>query len=151
VAANFPDQKVYYYMVQIPTWWLAVSGVFFIINAIFFCVLIFVLIKLIEVANEMKPKIERIADRVDSISAKVDSIASDVEVRVKAIGDTSSKLVSSADMLSTIAAQGVNKFAPYIATFGLILKGFQMMKQHGVTFPQKKKSVPAKAIEKLKR
>ena len=108
------------------------------------------MIKLLEVAQEMKPKLERIADRVDSISAKVDSIASDVEGKVKAIGDTSTKLVSSADMLSTIAAQGVNKFAPYIAAFGLVLKGYQMMKQHGVTFPQKKKTIPAKALEKPK-
>ncbi len=133
---------------QIPSWWLILSGLFFFINAVFFCVLIFAMIKLLEVAKELKPKIDRISDRVDSISEKVDGIASDVQGRVKVFGDTSNKLASSADLLNTIANQGVQKFAPYLAAFGLVLKGYQMMKQHGVTFPQKKKQVPSKAIEK---
>ena len=137
-------------MVQIPFWWLAVSGVFFFINAIFFCVLIFAMVKLLEVAKELKPKIDRISDRVDSISEKVDAIAADVQGRVKAIGDTSNKIASSADLLSSIANQGVTKFAPYIATFGLVLRGFQLLQQSGIKFPSKNKTVTVKAIEKGK-
>ena len=150
VCANFSSESVYYYMVQIPSWWLILSGLFFFINAIFFCVLIFSMIKLLEVAKELKPKIDRISDRVDSISEKVDGIATDVQGRVHELSQTSSKISSSADLFATIANQGVSKFAPYIATFGLILKGYQMMKEHGVHFPQKKKQVPSKALEKPK-
>ena len=135
---------------QIPFWWLAVSGVFFFINAIFFCVLIFAMVKLLEVAKELKPKIDRISDRVDSISEKVDAIAGDVQGRVKAIGDTSNKIASSADLLSSIANQGVTKFAPYIATFGLVLRGFQLLQQSGIKFHSKNKTVTVKAIEKGK-
>ena len=133
---------------QIPTWWLAFSGVFFVINAIFFCVLIFAMIKMLEVAKELKPKIDRISDRVDSISEKVDSIAGEVQGKVHELSKTSQKISSSADMFAAIANQGVSKFAPYIATFGLILKGYQMMKEHGVNFPKRQpkttKALPAK-------
>ena len=108
------------------------------------------MMKLMQVAQEMKPKIDRISDRVDSISEKVDSIASDVQGRVKAIGDTSNKIASSADLLSSIANQGVTKYAPFIAILGLALRGFQMVQQSGIKFPAKKKTVPSKAIEKPK-
>ena len=135
---------------QIPSWWLYVSGLFFLINAIFFCVLIFAMIKLLEVAKELKPKIDRISNRVDSISEKVDSIATDVQTRVKVIGDTSNKFASSAELLNSIANQGVTKYAPFIAVFGLVLKGVQLFQQSGIKIPAKKKTVPAKALEKGK-
>lgn len=151
---NFVLENVYYKTVQIPSWWLYLSGFLFVMNAFFFGVLIFSMIKMLEVAKELKPKIERISDRVDSISEKVDGIASDVQGRVKDLSNTSSKLTSSADMLAAIANQGVSKFAPYIATFGLILKGYQMMKEHGVNFPKRQakslKSLPEKVKEKVK-
>ncbi len=119
------------------------------VNAVFFCVLIFAMIKLMEVAKDLKPKVDRISDRVDSISEKVDSIASEVQGRVKDLSNTSSKISSSADLFASIANQGVSKFAPYIATFGLILRGYQMMKEHGVNFPKRQpKSLPAKTKEK---
>lgn len=109
------------------------------------------MIKLMEVAKDLKPKVDRISDRVDSISEKVDSIASEVQGRVKDLSNTSSKISSSADLFASIANQGVSKFAPYIATFGLILKGYQMMKDHGVNFPKRQpKSLPAKSKEKSK-
>lgn len=136
---------------QIPTWWLAFSGIFFVINAVFFCVLIFAMIKMLEVAKELKPKLDRISDRVDSISEKVDGIASEVQGKVHELSKTSSKLTTSADMFATIASQGATRFAPYIAAFGLILKGYQMMKDHGVTFPKRQpKSLPAKIKQKIK-
>ena len=109
------------------------------------------MLKLMEVAKELKPKVDRISDRVDSISEKVDSIASEVQGRVKDLSNTSSKLSSSADLFAAIANQGVSKFAPYIATFGLILKGYQMMKDHGVNFPKRQpKSLPARTKDESK-
>ena len=129
------------------------------VNAIFFCVLIFAMIKMLEVAKELKPKLDRISDRVDSISEKVDSIAGEVQGRVKDLSNTSSKISSSADLFASIANQGVTKFAPYIATLGLILKGYQMMKESGISFPKRQpkerqpkqvKLLPAMVKEKAK-
>ncbi len=112
---------------------------------VFFAVLIFALIKMMQAAQEMKPKIERISDRVDSISERLDSIAGEVQGRVKDLGTTSTKLATSAELFTTASTQLVGRFAPYIAGFGLVLKAYQMAKDHGVTFPKRKpKALPAK-------
>lgn len=150
---NFEFKTVNIVVVEIPSVWLWISGIFFLVNIIFFCVLIFALIKLMQVAQEMKPKIERISDRVDSISAKVDVIAGEVQGRVSDLSSTSTKLLSSAEMFTTASSQLVGRFAPYIAGFGLVLKAYQMAKEHGVSFPKrapkakpvKQKELPAKS------
>ncbi len=97
-----------------------------------------------EVAQEMKPKIERISDRVDSISEKVDMIAGEVQGKVHALGDTSSKLLNTAESFTSASSLLVGRFAPYIAGFGLVLKAYQMAKDHGVTF-KRQKPVPSKS------
>lgn len=137
---------------QIPSAWLWISGIFFFVNILFFGILIFALVKLMQVAQEMKPKIERISDRVESISEKVDMIAGEVQGKVKDLSTTSSKFLSSAESFSMASSQLVGRFAPYIAGFGLILKAYQMAKEHGVTFQrrQKAKALPVRAKEAAK-
>lgn len=134
--------------VEIPQAWLWVSGIFFLVNIVFFCVLIVALIKVMQVAQEMKPKIERISDRVDSISEKVDMIAGEVQGRVKDLSSTSARLTSTAEAFASASTQLVGKFAPYIAGFGLVLRAYQMAKEHGVNFPKRKpKALPVRAKE----
>lgn len=138
-------------MVEIPSVWLWVSGIFFFVNIIFFCILIFALIKMMQVAQELKPKIDRISDRVDSISEKVDVIAGEVQGKVHALSDTSSKLLNTAESFTSASSMLVGRFAPYIAGFGLVLKAYQMAKDHGVTFQRKPKSIPAKVKDAVKK
>ncbi len=148
----FESKTVNIRVVEIPAPWLWISGIFFLINIIFFIILTIALVKVMQVAQEMKPKIERISDRLDSISEKVDTIAGEVQGRVTDLSQTSGKLLTTAEAFTSASSQLVGRFAPYIAGFGLVLKAYQMAKEHGVNFSRKPKpkALPARAKEAAK-
>jgi hypothetical protein len=121
--------------VEIPSWWLVVSGLFFVINAVFFVVLIFGLMKVLELSKELKPKVDRISDRLDSISAKVDDIATNVQSTVKTVGEKTSTGADSLAMIAQLGSANFGRYAPALATIGTIVKAVQMIRASGLKFP----------------
>ena len=120
---------------EIPSWWLVVSGLFFVINAVFFVVLIFGLMKVLELSKELKPKVDRISDRLDSISAKVDDIATNVQSTVKNVGEKTSTGADSLAMIARLGSANFGRYAPALATLGTVMKAIQMLRASGLKFP----------------
>jgi hypothetical protein len=124
---------------EIPSIWLWLSGIFFLVNIIFFGVLIFALMKILQLSKELKPKVDRISDRLDSISEKVDSIATDLKQTVRNVGEKTTNVASSAEIISTLGAANFGKYAPILAALGTAVKGAQMLKQLGIGLPKRKR------------
>lgn len=120
---------------EIPSWWLAISGLFFVVNAVFFVVLIIALLKVLELSKELKPKVDRISDRLDSISAKVDDIATNVQSTVKNVGEKTSTGADSLAMIAQLGSANFGRYAPALATLGTVVKAVQMLRASGIKFP----------------
>ncbi|HLO97552.1 MAG TPA: hypothetical protein VK171_03055 [Fimbriimonas sp.] len=127
-------------MVEIPTWWLVLSGIFFVASLAVLAVTFIMVIKLLEALKELKPKIDRLSDRVDAISMKVDNIADDVQSTVKRVGEKTTLVANSAEMISSLGVRGFEKYAPIISVVGLVIKAAQMAKASGLlSLPSRRK------------
>ena len=117
---------------EIPAWWLILSGLFFTINLVFFIVLCIALVRMMKVAEELKPK-------VDSISVKVDEMATTLNETVKKVSEKTSSVAADAEMITHVGAENFGKYAPILATIGTVVKVVQIMRQLGIKMPSRRK------------
>lgn len=54
-------------MTDIPIWWVAISGLFFIVNTIFFIGLTVALYKIVKIMQELQPKVEDLTVKVNGL------------------------------------------------------------------------------------
>ena len=102
-------------MTPLPTIWLVLSGLFFLVNIVFFGVLTFVALKLLQLSKTVEPKIASLLGTVNDIGKKVDDltdIAKDVAAKV---GQQAQGVTASANQISHVAAEQVERFGPIIA------------------------------------
>ncbi|MBX7131884.1 MAG: hypothetical protein K1X67_04305 [Fimbriimonadaceae bacterium] len=75
---------------EIPTWWLVVSAVFFVLGSLLLIVLIAVAIYVAQKISALFQKVNSLSQRVETVSGKVeDLVASAKEVTLQARGVTS--------------------------------------------------------------
>jgi phage-related minor tail protein len=123
---------------EIPSWWLILSGAFFAINLVFFGVFIKMLLELMKVIKELKPKVDRISDRVESISNKVDGMASTMQNTLANVGQRTTNVAESVDIFSALTTSGLSRYAPAIGILGTVVKGLMMAKQLGIKMPHRR-------------
>jgi hypothetical protein len=106
---------------EIPLWWLVVSGLFFFINCLFFLVLMFVVIKLVQLMTEMKPKIESLEGSIQSLVVKVGGIAENVEeltatvkTTVDKVGGNAVSVASNAQIVAQAASTQFERYSPLV-------------------------------------
>lgn len=100
---------------EIPIWWLLLSGLFFLVNIVFFSVLTFVAWKLLEVGKKVEPKIESLLSTVNAIGHKVDDLTAIVKDVASKVGQQAQGVSASANQISHVAAEQVERFGPIIA------------------------------------
>ncbi|RYG79356.1 hypothetical protein EON77_09265, partial [bacterium] len=100
---------------EIPLWWLLLSGLFFVVNIVFFAVLSFVAWKLLGLSHKVEPKIESLLATVNGIGHKVDDLTAIVKDVAARVGQQAEGVSASANQISHVAAQQVEKFGPIIA------------------------------------
>lgn len=107
---------------SVPVWWLVLSGLFFLVNIVFFTVLSFVAWKILGLAKAVEPKIASLLGKINEIGQKVDdltAIAKDVAAK---IGQQAEGVAGSANQISHVAAQQVERFGPALAAAATIYK-----------------------------
>ncbi len=112
-----------------PTWWLALSAVFLVVNIVFFAVLSFVAWKLLGLAASLRPEVAKLGARLDSIGSKVDdltAIAKDVAAKV---GERAEGVAGSAQAISSVAASQVERFGPIVAGATAVYKVVGALRQ----------------------
>jgi tetrahydromethanopterin S-methyltransferase subunit G len=104
-------------MMEIPTWWLVVSALFFFFGFIAMVVTIGLLAKLYKVIAEIQPQIKATAERVEQVSKKVDEVAESVKQTVDDVGGRARGIVGTIE-----GVVGKLAYAPWMANVFTALK-----------------------------
>lgn len=115
-------------MNELPTWWLMLSALAFIVNAAAFLALAFGVLRLATVVKELQPRLNAIAERVDALTVKVDAIAGDVkEFTEKAKGTMASVGGGTSAIVRALASstQRLERASPFLVLAVSAFKLFQ--------------------------
>ena len=107
---------------EIPTLWLWVSGLFFLVGIVAFSATVVVLLKVLQMAEEMKPKVDSIATKVEALTVKLDSVADRVDETmisvkhsVEGVGGKAQGIVGSVETMVTGVSSKLEGITPIIA------------------------------------
>lgn len=117
---------------QMPEWWIVVSGLFFVVNTLVFVVIIFLLLKVMKIIDDLHPKVESLTnkveiltDKVGHVAEKVEMIADSVHMTVNEVGGKTRSIVSTAERFTGSAGASLERFAPAITGLFTVLKFFK--------------------------
>lgn len=100
---------------EIPTWWLVISAIFFAAGIALYLVLAYAVLMLAKQVRELQPQVKSIMHRVDEVSSKVDSISTHVKDTVSSIGNRANNLVGSVESFAEKTTLNLGKLAPFFA------------------------------------
>jgi hypothetical protein len=108
-------------MNEIPSWWLAVSAIFFIVNILLFCGWLFAIFKLVQFMKEVTPKINEISGKVgalvvkvEQVAERVEEVATSVKETVDGVGGRAKGVVGSVELVAQSASRQFERFSPFI-------------------------------------
>jgi len=107
---------------EIPSVWLWVSGIFFLLGIFLFVGAMIALYKMMQLAQEMKPKIETLAIKVEGLTDKLDKVADRVEetmtsvkLSVDGFGGSAQGILGSVETFTKVASSKLEGITPIIA------------------------------------
>lgn len=98
----------------LPTWWLVLSAVFFVMNILLFGALIFACLKLVQVVQGVQPQVKDLSDKVHALIDKVDALAASVRENVESVGARTKGIVGSVELIAQSASRQFERFSPFI-------------------------------------
>lgn len=108
-------------MNAVPTWWLVLSGLFFVLALVSAALLSYLLVRLISIVKTLEPKVETLGQRVDSIGEKVESIATKVDAMatsaktsVEVVGAKAQGVATGAEALGLLAGKKAAVVSEYM-------------------------------------
>jgi uncharacterized protein YoxC len=108
-------------MSTIPSWWLALSGLFFVLNSALFVILGLFVIRLGQMAQDLKPKIDEISTKVshltttvEGVAVKLDELTVSLKQNVDGVGSRSQNILASVEQISGTASRQFEKFSPLV-------------------------------------
>ena len=111
-------------MTEIPTWWLIVSALFFLLGTVAMVASVVLLLKLYQVVSEIQPQIKATAERVEQVSKKVDELAESVKETVDDVGGRARGIVGTVEgMVSKLT------YAPWMANVFTALKVLRALQE----------------------
>jgi hypothetical protein len=117
-------------MTEIPSWWLIVSAIFFVVNIVFFIGLTFALFKIVQVMQTFGPKVNAIAQRVDQIGHKVEELTTSVKETAESLGGRAKSVAGSVDLIAHTASKQFEKFSPLIVGVLTTLKLLKAVQEY---------------------
>ncbi len=120
---------------EVPQWWLIVSGVFFAFGILSFIALVVLILRLLQAVNELQPRVERISERVEAVSVKVDSLASTVKDSVETVGGGAKSITRK---VQGLVAGTEGKMQQITSILGIVMTGYQLFQQFQATRASKK-------------
>ncbi|MFZ4509286.1 MAG: hypothetical protein ACOYON_16480 [Fimbriimonas sp.] len=114
---------------MLPTWWLVLSGAFFVLNIVYLGVLTFILLQVQKQMAETKPKIDALAVRVESIATNVDDMTKTLNQTVKTVGARAQSISGGVELASAALGNQVTRLAPVISTVMTVLKFVQAYRE----------------------
>jgi len=107
---------------EIPSLWLWVSGLFFLLGIIFFAATSVVLFKLLKMSEDLKPRVESLTQRVETLMIKIDRVSDHVDeamVSVKhsvdGVGGKAQGIMGSVESMAKGASSKFEGITPILA------------------------------------
>lgn len=102
-------------MNELPGWWLALSGFFFIANILLMGALVYVLLIVVpSYLRKLQPRVDSIAAKVDAIGHKVEQLATTTTATVETVGSRAKSVAGSVDSIAHTASKQFERFSPFI-------------------------------------
>lgn len=99
---------------EVPTWWLVLSGIFFVMNIVLFGALAFAAIKLVGILKDLTPRIVAIEGQVQDLIKKVQDLTHNLQETVSSIGGRAKGVVGSAEGVAQSASRQFERFSPFV-------------------------------------
>lgn len=129
-------------MTEIPSWWLYLSGAFFLSTLLLVIALIVLVIKLLQTFKSLEPQIVSLTHKVDSIAGKVDDISTSVKETLVEVGGKTRNVAISAENIAGAVAGTMGKFAPIVSGIMMAMKLFHAYKDARAPHDVEKKPLP---------
>jgi hypothetical protein len=117
-------------MTEIPTWWLVVSAIFFVVNILFFVALGVAVFKMVQVVQGITPKVAAISARVDQIGHKVEELTTSVKETADTLGGRAKSVAGSVDLIAHSASRQFEKYSPVIVGVLTTLKLLKAVQEY---------------------
>ena len=98
----------------VPTWWLVLSGLFFVANIFLFVALGVAALKLVGVLKGLTPKIVAIEGQVQDLVKKVQALTASIQETVTNVGGKTKAVVGSAEGVVQSASRQFERFSPFV-------------------------------------
>ena len=136
-------------MTEIPSVWLWVSGIYFVLQSILVLCLIMGLFRALHMMKEIAPKVEAISAKVTEIGDKVEDLTVTMKDTMEVVGGRAKSVAGSADLIAKTAANTFERFSPAVVG---ILSGLKILRAV-MEFRDSRKAAsekgPAKGLAKV--
>lgn len=102
-------------MNQIPTWWLAISAIFFLINIVFFATLIFFVIKIMPAIEQLSKKVGDLTEKVEKVADRVEEVAAQLGDTVGSVGKKTTSILTTIESIAQVAGRQFERISPFVA------------------------------------
>ena len=101
-------------MTTVPTWWLVLSGIFFVTNALLFVALGWAALKLVGILKDLTPKIVAIEKQIQDVVKKVQELTANVQETASSVGGKAKGVIGGAEGIVQSASRQFEKFSPFV-------------------------------------
>lgn len=99
---------------MVPTWWLVLSGLFFLANIFLFVALGIAALKLVAILKDLTPRIVAIEKQISDLVKKVQDLTAHVGELVDNVGGKAKGVVGSAEGMVQSASRQFERFSPFV-------------------------------------
>lgn len=117
-------------MNEIPTWWLVLSGLFFVANMLLFVVLAFVGLRVVAMLKDLQPKIVNLTTKVEGIAEKVTELTETTKVTVENVGGRAKNVAGSVELIAHSASRQFERFSPLLVGGITLLRLLSAVRQY---------------------
>lgn len=124
-------------MMEMPPWWIVVSGIFFIL-AIVVCVgLLFAVLKAITALKQIQTSVNKTIDRAEAVVERLENVAKSAQGTVESIGGRAKNAASSIEHVVSAGAKKMETVAPI---FVMALAGLKLYQQFAEMRSEKRRA-----------
>ncbi|MEJ5169582.1 MAG: hypothetical protein WHU10_01205 [Fimbriimonadales bacterium] len=121
-------------MTTIPTWWLWLSGAFFLIASVAWVFLAALVLRLLIVVQGLQPKVEATLQKVEGVATQVEQLATAARSTVETVGGKAKTVAGAFELLALATASRFQAVSRVLAALGAgakvlgVLKGLKAKK-----------------------
>jgi methyl-accepting chemotaxis protein len=116
-------------MTEIPSWWLGVSGVFFVLGTVAMIACVIGLIKVLQMLNEISPQVKATAQRVEEVATRVEEVAETVKTTVTEMSGRARNIAGAAEGIVNRTANVVANQSPWIVGVMTAIRLFKAVQE----------------------